>query len=132
MMEQYVDVVDDDPAHRKLMRILIAEAGYSPRTHAAAESALEIARRSPPVLVIADVQLSGGMDGVALTRALKAAPETANIPVLVVSAFAAASDEAAARRAGCDAWLPKPLDTREFVSLVRWLLTRWPADVEAL
>lgn len=132
MMEQYVDVVDDDPAHRKLMRILVAEAGYSVRTHAAAESALEVARRSPPALVIADVQLCGGMDGVALTRALKAAPETANVPVLVVSAFAAASDEAIARRAGCDAWLPKPLDTREFISLVRWLLTRWPADAEAL
>ena len=132
MMEQYVDVVDDDPAHRKLMRILVAEAGYAARTHAEAESALEVARGSPPALVIADVQLRGGMDGVALTRALKAAPETANVPVLVVSAFAAASDEAAARRAGCDAWLPKPLDTREFISLVRWLLTRWPSDAEAL
>ena len=132
MMEQFVDVVDDDAAHRKLMRILVSEAGYAPRVHSAAECALAIARESPPVLVIADVQLRGEMDGVALTRALKAAPETANVPVLVVSAFAAAADEARARRAGCDAWLPKPLDTREFVSLVRWLLTQWASDVEAI
>jgi two-component system, cell cycle response regulator DivK len=131
MSEQVVDVVDDDAAHRKLMRILVAGAGFEPRLHAAAESALAIARQSPPSLVIADVQLRGEMDGVALTRALKAAPETAGIPVLVVSAFAAAADEARARRAGCDAWLPKPLDTREFVSLVRWLLTEWTNDVEA-
>src|SRR5690349_8775195 len=92
MAEQFVDVVDDDPAHRKLMRILVAQAGYAPRVHSAAESALATARRCPPGLVIADVQLRGGMDGVALTRALKASPETAHVPVLVVSAFAAASD----------------------------------------
>ncbi|HWE41644.1 MAG TPA: response regulator [Gemmatimonadaceae bacterium] len=131
-MEQHVDVVDDDAAHRKLMRILVAEAGFSPRTHATADAAFEIARLDPPSLVIADVQLPGAMDGVALTRALKSAPETAHVPVLVVSAFAAAADEARARRAGCDAWLAKPLDTREFVSLVRWLMTMWMSDVEAL
>ena len=82
MLEQFVDVVDDDAAHRKLMRILVAEAGYEPRMHSAAESALEIARKDPPALVIADVQLRGGMDGVALTRALKATPETADSVVL--------------------------------------------------
>ena len=131
-MEQFVDVVDDDAAHRKLMRILVAEAGFEPRLHAVAATALETARQSPPALVIADVELRGEMDGVALTRALKSSPETAGIPVLVVSAFAAAADEARARRAGCDAWLAKPLDTREFVSLVRWLLTEWANDVEAL
>lgn len=131
-MTQYVDIVDDDAAHRKLMRILVAEAGYAARTHATAEAALEIARLDPPGLVIADIQLPGAMDGVALTRALKAAPETAQLPVLVVSAFATAADEARARRAGCDAWLPKPLDTREFVSLVRWLMTMWTSDVEAV
>lgn len=131
-MGQYVDVVDDDAAHRKLMRILVREAGFAPRTHATAEAAFEIARLDPPSLVIADIQLPGRMDGVALTRALKAAPETAHLPVLVVSAFAAAADEARARRAGCDAWLAKPLDTREFVSLVRWLVTMWLSDVEAV
>ena len=131
-MGQYVDVVDDDAAHRKLMRILVREAGYAPRTHATAEAAFEIARLDPPALVIADIQLSGAMDGLALTRALKATPATAHIPVLVVSAFAAAADEARARRAGCDAWLAKPLDTREFVSLVRWLMTLWISDVEAV
>jgi two-component system, cell cycle response regulator DivK len=132
MTEQFVDVVDDDAAHRKLMRILVTEAGYAPRTHATAEAAFEIARLDPPALVIADIQLPGTMDGIALTRALKAAPETAHVPVLVVSAFAAAADEARARRAGCDAWLAKPLDTREFVSLVRWLMTLWTSDVEAV
>ena len=131
-MGQYVDIVDDDAAHRKLMRILVSEAGYVARTHATAEAALESARRDPPALVIADIQLPGAMDGVALTRALRAAPETAHLPVLVVSAFAGAADEARARRAGCDAWLAKPLDTREFVSLVRWLMTTWTSDVEAI
>lgn len=131
-MGEYVDIVDDDAAHRKLMRILVREAGYAPRTHATAEAALESARRDPPALVIADIQLAGEMDGVALTRALRAAPETAHLPVLVVSAFAGVADEARARRAGCDAWLAKPLDTREFVSLVRWLMTLWTSDVEAI
>lgn len=116
-----VDVVDDDAAHRKLMRIVLESAGFEPRTHGAAEAAFEAAKREPPLLVVADVQLPGPMDGLALTRALKTTAATANVPVLVVSAFASAADEARARRAGCDAWLPKPLDTREFAALARWL-----------
>lgn len=126
-----MDVVDDNAAHRKLMRILLVDAGYAPRTHRSAPPALEAARREVPALVVADVQLPGEMDGLALTRALKAAPETADVPVLVVSAYAAPHDEARARRAGCDAWLPKPIDTREFVALVHWLVALGAEDGDA-
>lgn len=125
---EVVDVVEDDAAHRKLMRILLEGAGFETRTYAAAAPALAAARRSPPSLVVADVQLPGDMSGLELTRALKAEPATAHVPVLVVSAYASAQDEAGARRAGCDAWLAKPLDTREFIALARWLTTTAPGE----
>jgi len=125
-----VDVVDDSAAHRKLFGILLSGAGYTPRMHATAAAVLAAAGASPPRLVVADVQLPGSIDGLMLARALKAAPATAHVPVLVVSAFASAQDEDAARRAGADGWLSKPIDTRDFVALVRALDPTGGADVD--
>ena len=126
-----VDVVDDNGAHRKLMRLLLTGAGYEAREHACADAALSAVRRDPPVLLVADVQLSGEMDGLALARVVRTESATARIPILVVSALASHEDEMRARRAGCDAWLPKPFDTREFVALVHWL-TRTERDDERI
>ena len=80
-------------------------------------------RADPPAIAAIDVQLAGPMDGLELTRILKAAPETARIIVIVVSAFASLADEARARAAGADVWMSKPIDTRELVALLGKLRT---------
>ena len=121
MTHGVVDLVEDNAAHRKLMRILLQQAGFAPRTHVEGETALAMVRCAPPVLLVADVQLPGQLDGLALTREIKSDPATTHVPVLIVSARASGEDETRARRAGCDAWLAKPIDIREFVAIVRWL-----------
>lgn len=115
MRPPLVDVVDDDPANQKLLRLLAEQAGCRVRTHVSAESALAAARDEAPVVAVIDVQLSGRIDGLALVRQLRATPATAATWIIVVSAFAGLADEMWARVAGCDLWLPKPIDTREFL-----------------
>lgn len=120
MTSPLVDIVDDDPGTQKLLRLLAEQAGCRVRTHAAAASALAAMRDDPPAIAVIDVQLPGSVDGLAVIAALRSAPETAGVAVVVVSAFASLADETRARAAGCDVWMSKPIDTRALRrSLVR-------------
>ena len=112
------DVVDDDPGNRKLLAILVQRAGCRVRTHTTGEEALAAMVADPPAIAVLDVQLSGAVDGIALTRALRMSPRTMAVAIVVVSAFAGVADEARARAAGCDVWLSKPINTNEFVGLI--------------
>ncbi|MGB0261833.1 MAG: response regulator, partial [Henriciella sp.] len=77
--------------------------------------ALAIERR--PELVIMDIQLNG-MSGLELTQRLKADERTRRIPVLAVTAFAMRNDEKRIRAAGCDGYLPKPIQVDSFFNAV--------------
>jgi CheY-like chemotaxis protein len=72
-------------------------------------SALEAVTSLNPRLILMDIQLPG-MDGLELTRRLKADPATKDIPIVATTAYAMAGDEAKARQAGCDGYLAKPID----------------------
>ena len=128
MTTALVEIVDDDPPNQKLLRVLAESAGFRTRAHTTAEAALIAMRTDPPAIAAIDVQLAGRMDGLELTRILKSAPETSRIIVIVVSAFAALADEARARAAGADVWMPKPIDTRELVALLRNLAASQDPD----
>src|SRR5688500_15101746 len=95
-------IVDDNPANLKLARVLLRGEGYEVRTAVNAEEALEMIRRAKPRLILMDVQLPG-MDGLELTRRLKADPGTQDIHIVALTAYAMKSDEEKARAAGCDA-----------------------------
>ena len=73
-------------------------------------------------VVILDVRMPPGIDGVEATRQLKGHPETPAIPVLAVTAYAMSADEDRMRAAGCDAYLTKPLRLADFVQVVQGLL----------
>src|SRR5258708_8372232 len=75
-----------------------------------------------PSLVLADIQLPG-MDGLEMTRRLKADPNTNGIVVLALTAFAMKGDEQKAFEAGCDGYIPKPIDTRSFPAPIRQYLS---------
>lgn len=122
VVKALVDIVDDDPGNQKLLRVLVERAGGRARVHADGAAALAAMRARPPAVAVLDVQLPGVMDGIALTRTLKAAPETARVVVAVVSASATLGDERRARLAGCDYWLAKPIDIRAFLEWLSWQL----------
>jgi CheY-like chemotaxis protein len=72
-------------------------------------------------LILLDLALPG-MDGLTLTRQLKAERATKSIPIVAMTAFAMKGDAATALAAGCDGYLTKPIDTRKLAGQVTgWL-----------
>lgn len=86
-----------------------------------AETALKVARETPPDLVMLDIRLPG-MNGLEAVHELKRSVKTKDIPIVMVSADVATINIDAARAAGCQAFLTKPLDIRETLKTVRMFL----------
>ena len=110
-------IVDDNPANLKLARVLLASEGYEVRTAADAEEAVAVLKAFRPRLILMDIQLPG-MDGLELTRRLKADPEMRGIVILGLTAYAMKGDEERILAAGCDGYIAKPIDTRRLPSQV--------------
>ena len=104
-------IVDDNPMNLKLIEALLKMEGYEVRSAPNAETALLQLARWRPELILMDLQLPG-MDGLELTRRLKADPVTRDIVIVAITAYAMKGDEQRAREAGCDGYIPKPIDTR--------------------
>ena len=109
MAGETILIVDDNAANLKLARILLQGEGYQVRTAADAEEALRVLETFTPRLILMDIQLPG-MDGLELTRRLKADLATRDIVILALTAYAMKGDEEKARAAGCDGYIAKPID----------------------
>jgi len=115
-------IVDDVKLNRDLLADLLAPLGFVSETHVSAEEALAALEGSPPPdLAIIDVKLPG-IDGLELTRRLRARPETAHLPIVLSSASVLTFDADAAARAGSNEFLPKPFAVSELVGLLTRLL----------
>jgi CheY-like chemotaxis protein len=104
-------VVDDNPANLKLISFLLTTNGHVVRTASNADEAMSAIAEVLPALILMDVQLPG-MDGLTLTRRLKADPRTRGCIIVAFTAYAMMGDEEKAIDAGCDAYMAKPIDTR--------------------
>lgn len=123
-------IVDDNPVNLKLARVTLAIAGYDVRTAADAEEALALLAAFHPRLILMDIQLPG-MDGLTLTRRLKADAATRGIVILALTAYAMKGDEQKALDAGCDGYITKPIDTRMLPVLVARHLAAGPTGSAA-
>jgi two-component system, cell cycle response regulator DivK len=102
-------VVDDNPTNLKLARVVLSAEGLKVRTAASAEDALKVLETFTPRLILMDVQLPG-LDGLELTRQLKADLRRRDIIVLALTAYAMKGDMEKALAAGCDGYMSKPID----------------------
>ena len=118
MANEPILVVDDNALNLKLVRLLLGMEGYQVRTAERATAALTLLETFHPRMILMDIQLPG-MDGLELTRRLRADPSSDDIIILALTAFAMAADEQRAKDAGCDGFVTKPLDTRSLPELVR-------------
>lgn len=115
-------VVDDHAVNLKLARVILEASGYEVHTAGDAEQALQALQQFRPRLILMDLQLPG-MDGLELTRRLKADPATADIPVVALTAYAMVGDAERARAAGCDDYITKPLERKLLLETLTRLLT---------
>jgi CheY-like chemotaxis protein len=116
-------VVDDNPTNLKLVSDILEYEGYHLLNAGDAEEAQVVIQRTLPDLIFMDIALPG-MDGLTLTRKLKAEPLTRDILIIALTAFAMKGDDQKALAAGCDGYITKPIDTRRLPGQVAELLER--------
>ena len=125
-------VVDDNPVNRKLACDLLELEGHTTLAAEDASSAMTVLASAPaPDLVLMDIGLPG-MDGLELTRRLRASELHATLPIVALTAFAMKGDEEKALAAGCNGYIAKPIDTRRFPSQVMAYLETADAKDSAL
>lgn len=116
-------VIDDHVDSRDLMAAVLQELGVAIAEAGSGAEGLRRAARHPlPALIMVDLSLPD-CHGTEVMRALKAGPETSDIPVVALSASVTPADKAAASAAGCTAFIEKPFLPDDVVAMVRRLLT---------
>jgi two-component system, cell cycle response regulator DivK len=116
-------VAEDDADNRRIVVKVLTVEGYETLEAADGRSAVAVAKRERPDLIVMDLAMPG-MDGWEASRRLKADPETADIPIIALTAFAMRGDEERAREAGCDAYLSKPCRPQTIRDVVRQFVVR--------
>ena len=105
-------VVDDNPRNLKLAFDVLEDAGYEVVEAVNAEEAQSMIDRNLPDLILMDIALPG-MDGLTLTRKIKANERTKHIRIIALTAFAMKGDDQKALAAGCDGYITKPIDIHQ-------------------
>ena len=107
-------IADDDADILELLQTVLERAGYGPIAAADGEEALRLARERLPRACILDVVMPG-LGGLDVLRALRSGAETADIPVLMLSASVQNPDVEAALKAGANDYLTKPFSYTELL-----------------
>jgi len=106
-------VVDDKEDSRVLVGKILKLRGYEVIGAGTGEDAINVAQTERPDLILMDIRLPGGIDGLEATRRIKALPQLANIPILAMTASVRAEDMQRALDAGCSGFARKPIDIDE-------------------
>ena len=122
-MSKRILVIEDDPASLRLMQYILEHKGYEVLTAVNGLDGLKKARSEEPDLVILDVMLPG-MDGFDICYHLRAEPQTAKLPILMLSAKAREVDRDTGLKVGADYYITKPVAPAEIISNVEALLAQ--------
>ncbi len=114
-------VVDDDPVILQLLQVNFEMEGFSVITAADGQEGVERTRADRPDIIVSDVMMPR-MSGLELVAAIKGDPDTAAIPVLLLTAKAQQSDIADGLGTGADDYVTKPFEPLELVDRVNRLL----------
>lgn len=115
-------VVEDNALNIKLFCDLLTAHGHQTEPVTDSRDALEAARAFKPDLVITDIQLPH-VSGIELMEMLRADEELKDVPIMAVTAYAAAGDDERIRAAGAQAYVSKPISVMRFAETVDQLLT---------
>ncbi len=118
-------VAEDLPEHREVITTILRQSGYRVLEAANGNEAIAVAVRERPDLILMDLTLPQ-IDGWEATRRLRARPETAHTPIIAVSAHALPEHAEAARAAGCDDYITKPIALAAFLRRIEQHLQQAP------
>jgi DNA-binding response OmpR family regulator len=125
-MKELILVVDDEPKIVKLARDYFEKEGYRVLTAHDGITALAIARRDKPDLVVLDVMMPG-MDGWDVVRALRRASD---VPIIMLTARSEESDQVVGLELGADDYVVKPFSPRLLVARARAVLRRFGGQLK--
>jgi len=120
-MSKRILVVEDQLDNRQIIRDMLAATDYEVTEVENGQEALAAIAKRRPDLILMDIQLPI-MDGYEATRRIKADPALRSIPIIAVTSYALSGDEAKAREAGCDDFVPKPYSPRQLLAKIRQYL----------
>jgi CheY-like chemotaxis protein len=116
--------VEDNPYGRVVMNTILTQLGHHTDFVGAGDAAVDAVGRGVFELVLMDVKLAG-LDGLEATRRIRSLPGAAGrVPIIGISGHAGLTDEAAARAAGMDAFLAKPVSPTALAETIRRVTTR--------
>ena len=115
-------VIEDNALNMKLVKSLLGIGKYNVLAAEDAESGMQVARENHPDLILMDIQLPG-MDGLTATKILKADQNVQAIPIVALTSHAMEGDDKKALAAGCDGYIAKPIDTKNFLATIGQYIT---------
>ena len=122
-MPKKILIVEDNPQNMKVELMALRPHGYILLQATDGEEALQIAMRDKPDLIIMDIQLPK-VSGLEVTGRLRQMPDFRHTPIIAVTAYAMRGDKEKAIEAGCNAYLSKPINTRELPKVVAEMFSK--------
>jgi len=110
-------LIEDEGNIREAIGFILSRAGWEVQGHGNGATAIEAVTRTKPDMVILDIMLPG-LSGFEILRALRDGAETAQLPVLMLTAKGQARDQEAAFLMGADAYLTKPFSNADLLATV--------------
>ena len=124
MAFQTILVVDDELHILEVVRDYLKQAGYRVLTARDGQTALTLTRHEHPDLIILDLMLPGGLDGLDVCRSIRQDPGLAGVPIIMLTARIEETDRLIGLELGADDYVTKPFSPREVVARVRAVLRR--------
>ncbi len=126
-MKEKILIVEDNPESMRLLEMVLRAKNYTLLMATDGEEALDIAMREQPDLIIMDIQLPK-MNGLEMTRKLRETPAFNHTPIIAITAYAMRGDRERVIESGCDAYLSKPINTRELPEMIAEMLLQQRKD----
>jgi len=120
-MKEKILIVEDNPRNMRLIEMTLSAENYTLLKATDGEEALDMASMERPDLIIMDMRLPK-MDGLEVTRKLRENLAFSHTPIIGVTAYAMKGDKEKVIECGCDAYLSKPINTRELPEMIAEML----------
>lgn len=121
-MTTKVLIVEDNALNRDMLGRRLAKRGFALCYAETGELAVDVAAREKPDVILMDIGLGAGIDGLEATRRLKAIPDIAATPVIALTAHALATDRERSLEAGCADYDTKPVDLTRLLAKIETVL----------